>query len=284
MTFYCHICDYTTDNKYSYNAHNKTKKHYQNVFNLENKNTEHKIYTCQYCNLEIKHQSSFSRHTKNCKNKQNNIHIIKEELQNIKHKIELQECKNELLELKIKFLEKQKNTPQTVNITNNIINNNISKLENLNLNFSKVLDIHNFIKNYDDPKYSLTKEEAQAVYDVCQNGDINTLISSFIYCVKKSMHKQYLDIFNINLPHENVILPYVAGDTSFRYHFEKDDNTKWNKTTSRNNVGKIITLTQKQIQTHNNQPVFLQPYQKKRIANGMIKDSVINQYIDIYKY
>jgi hypothetical protein len=158
MLFYCHICDYKTYNKYSYDAHNKTKKHFANVFTLENKNNEHKIYTCQYCNLQIKHQSSFSRHTTNCKNKQNNIHIIKTELQNIKHKIELQECKNELLELKIKFLEKQ-NTPQTLNITN--ITNNISKLENINLNFSKVLDIHNFIKKYIDHKYSLTKEETQ---------------------------------------------------------------------------------------------------------------------------
>jgi hypothetical protein len=83
MSFVCELCDYITDNKYYFLKHNKSKKHFDKIINLEidkeefdkeeidNKKNEETTdkYVCKYCDIKIIHQSSYSRHTKKCKEK-----------------------------------------------------------------------------------------------------------------------------------------------------------------------------------------------------------------------
>ena len=148
------------------------------------------------------------------------------------------------------------------------------KLENLNIHYSTTLDINTFISNYDNPKYSLTQQEAMNVIEACQSGNINIITNSFIYCVKQNMIKQTADLQNISTP--NLILPFVSGDHSLRYHYEKNTPTNWNKTTSRHNIHTLVNTIHTQIQTQTNQPIFLLTPQKHKIASLMIKDSTIN--------
>ena len=59
-------------------------------------------------------------------------------------------------DLKIKKLEKNNNNQNIINI---------SKIDNLNLNFGNVIDITTFINNFKDDKFGLTKNQTQSLLD-----------------------------------------------------------------------------------------------------------------------
>jgi hypothetical protein len=61
-----------------------------------------------------------------------------------------------------------------------------------------------------------------------------------------------------------------------RYHFEKSKDDKWDKTTSRNNIKNLVSITDQQVFKHQNQSLCLSTYEKKRIANGVLKESCFN--------
>ena len=61
-----------------------------------------------------------------------------------------------------------------------------------------------------------------------------------------------------------------------RYHFEKSKDDKWDKTTSRDNIKNLVSITDQQVFKHQNQSLCLSSYEKKRIANGVLKESCFN--------
>lgn len=58
----CEKCNYRCDSKKDFNKHMSTTKHKKNT-DLKNVS---KIYICQFCNNEYKHQSSLCKHSHNC--------------------------------------------------------------------------------------------------------------------------------------------------------------------------------------------------------------------------
>jgi hypothetical protein len=317
MTFVCELCDYVTDNKYYFLKHNKTKKHFDKIINLEiyKKETDNKKnkeetynkknkeetdkYVCQYCDIKIKHQSSYSRHTKKCKDnieKDKNNYLIKLELEKIKLELEIKD-KSELeklkLELEIKDLKLKNqdiqhkleikdleikhlkdNKVKTINITNNNTINNISKLDNLNINYSSVIDIDTFMKNYETEIYGLSDKDADNLLYICKNGTVDNIINSFMWYMKDSMRKQ-CEQNNIILPNDKVNLPFIQGDNSMRYYFEKKNEKEWCKTTSTNNIENLVSITEKQVYDKKKESIYL-GNKKRRVINGMIKKSTID--------
>ena len=61
--FICDQCDYKCSKKSSWNQHILTSKHQNANKKLKNAN---KIFFCDFCNINFKHQSSFCRHKKKC--------------------------------------------------------------------------------------------------------------------------------------------------------------------------------------------------------------------------
>jgi hypothetical protein len=293
MDLYCELCDYIADNKYYFMKHNKSKKHFNKIINLEldkgeiNKeeidNTQNKInnkYVCKYCNIKIKHQSSYSRHNKKCKNKIdiNNNSNIDNNIKTNNNVLELEKLKNKLeLELEIKDLKIKKLKDNS----NNNINHNIrhkptnilkSKLDNLNMNYSLMIDMNTFITNFESEKYGLSEMDAEKLLDVCKNGYIEDIIDQFFNYLKNSMMKQ-CENNNIIYPIGKVKLPFVFGDYSLRYYFEKKNEKEWCKTTSIDNIKKLISIIEKQVYDHTNEHLSLNDYKKRRIINGMLKNS-----------
>jgi hypothetical protein len=291
MDYFCNVCNYTTNIKCNFDKHNNSKKHTE-MSELTNK------YVCEYCHSKIKHQSNYSRHIKICKTKRDDLNIVLE-LEKIKHTVEIQDLKikNQDLQiknqdLKIKHLEGKNGTVQTINITtNNIDSNNnnntitnISKIDNLNQNYGNVIDIETFIKNFEtEKKYGLTEKDSETLLYICKNGTIETITNSFMFYMKESMRKQYQDIFNVSIPIDNTVMPYITGDMSFRYHFEKFIDKGWCKTTSNNNIKKLLCLTEKQVYEHQKEPIILSGYQKRRVINSIIKESTLDKDTDLYK-
>jgi len=121
MSYDCILCEYFGSNKYDFKKHISTKKHINNMKKLEginvkdNKSNE-KIYTCENCNTQLKHNSSFIRHRNNCMKKfidndklLSEIKLLKNELQIIKKnkEIEILKKSNEIRKLKYNALVRE---------------------------------------------------------------------------------------------------------------------------------------------------------------------------------
>ena len=144
---HCNICNYLTERASFLKTHLKSKKHILKSMNSEIsseisseiietnevieeiKKEDKNILYCSFCNKKYVHNSSLSRHIKNCKKKPIDIIISKEikekdkEIKKIKKEL-TDKLKIEKLKNKIKELEKNKNGNIINNITN-IQNNNI---------------------------------------------------------------------------------------------------------------------------------------------------------------
>ena len=112
-------------------------------------------------------------------------------------------------------------------ITNNIDNSNnknattnvkISKLEMLNNNFGQVIDMKTFTENFATPKYGLTERDAENLLEICNNNSssVDAIINSVLYYVNNSMKKQYENEYNIILPKDKIVLPFISSDLSLR--------------------------------------------------------------------
>jgi hypothetical protein len=304
--FYCSICDFTTNIKYNYDRHCKTIKHINvvnetktNNINLDDisskkqnskslkknndivknkkvkKNIENRIeknnqndIVCEYCLNKYKHQSSFYRHNKRCIARLNHL----EEHFEYELKVSKLQNDNEKKDIEIKYLKKL-NKAKKVSITNNN-NINISKIDFLNLNFNNVISIETFSKNYEE-KYGLTKQEAESLLYNYRNNSLDTCISNFLYFFRKSAIRQYKDK-GFDIAKKDIVLPFILADESLRYHFEKSKDDKWDRTTSRDNIKNLVSITDQQVFKHQNQSLCLSSYEKKRIANGVLKESCFN--------
>ena len=104
-------------------------------------------------------------------------------------KIKEQEKQN--LELQLKNIINVSNNNVTINNINNNVNNiNISKLDYLNLNFSKVIDFDTFIDNFTD-KYCLTQKQCYTIVENYKSDGIDSYIFTVDQYIKDSAIRQY---------------------------------------------------------------------------------------------
>ena len=223
------------------------------------------------------------------------IEKLKLELE-LKYKLEIKdlELKNkdlqhkiEIEDLKLKYLEENNNLKiniTNINNSNNNINHNIrhkpiniskSKLDNLNMNYSLMIDMNTFITNFESEKYGLSETDAEKLLDVCKNGYIEEIIDQFFNYLKDSMRKQ-CENNNIILVNDKVVLPFVFGDPYSIYHFEKLTEKEWYQIKFYEKIEKIVSIIEKQVYYHTNEHLYLNDYKKRRIMKGMLKKSTID--------
>jgi len=146
MSYYCEFCDYKTDSQSNFCNHKKTKKHVSlasSKSNTEYKNkteilaetstvlakpstvlakpsnisyTKIADFICENCSKKFKHDSSFYRHKKNCKDVDLKTKLAEKELEEKELKIKLE------YEIKEKELYKKLEQEKT-ELLNNFMNN-----------------------------------------------------------------------------------------------------------------------------------------------------------------
>jgi hypothetical protein len=271
---FCEICNYITTSLHDYKRHLSTLKHKNiDIGTISNKIYTNEIYTneinliCLTCNKKYIKQRNLENHAIKCQlKKSNDIALIKNKLK----KLQLQ---NQSLELKIINNTKNINNikiDKSINI--NTINNNISKIENLNINFGDVIDINTFIDNYKN-QYGLTNKQTEILLENYKNGGINSCISSLVYYLKESAIQQYKEIKGKDIPMSDIILPFILSDKCIRDHFEKNDSGKWDKTIVVDNIKKIVGITDDHVYKHHNTHLQLNDQHKKKLINGVLKSS-----------
>ena len=232
------------------------------------------------------------------------VNIVKENEQmkeNYEFKLKINALENKTLQLENELLkcklviqgntnnsvstEINTNSHNTTNNTNNNTTNNInttvklSKIDNLNINFNNVIDIDTFINNFENED-GLTNKQTETLLYNRENGGMESCISSLVHYMKDSMLKQYKKK-GMDIQKTDVILPMLLSDKCLRDHFEKNINGNWGKTTSIENIIKIINITESQIFKHHNKYMSLSNAQKKKLANGILKSS--NYFTEISK-
>jgi len=272
----CKICNYITSSYHNLKKHYSTQKH----INLTKQSTEQtndvepqcvNQYVCCYCKGIYSYKSNLNRHIMNCKlREQDNIAT------NYKQQLEIEKLKVKNLELQILYNNRNIIQNNTVNNTTNNINQNnninLSKIQNLNLNFGDVIDINTFIENYKN-QYGLTNEQTETLLDNYKNGGINSCISSLVYYLKESAIQQYKQIKGKEIARTDIILPFILTDQSMRSHFEKNNNGQWDKTIVIDNIRKIVGITDDHIYKHHNTHLQLNDQHKRQLINGVLKAS-----------
>ncbi len=305
---HCNICNYYTLESIKIRKHYNTQKHIKNTNAINNLNTNNDLI-CSICNKEYKYLTSLKKHQMSCNKIENSslmndkINELKKdyeyklEIEKLKLELELKirneqlkteneqlkneyEKKLEIERLKSEYELKLKNqeceslkqittTNSNNNITNNITNINISKLDFLNTNFCNVLNIDDFIEHYKNI-YSLTKEETQILLDNSSMGGLNNCITTLACYLQRIAHKMYTDLKESNLTVKEAIMPILLVDGSARSHYEKND-TKWIRTQSMDKIKVIYNITNDQIFKHHNRHLLYNGYQRKKIQNGILK-------------
>ncbi len=205
------------------------------------------------------------------------------EIQKLKNKLSKKDFEKKLIDEKNNLLLQINNNTHITNNTNNtLINNNvkISKIQYLNLNFGNVIDINTFLKNYND-NYGLTSDQTRVLLENFDNDGINACINGIIHYLKKSAVKQYKELKGQDIDMNNIILPFLLSDKCVRDHFEKSSDNNWDKTTMIDNIQKILSITNNQIYKHHNRYMNFNIKQKKRIINGLLKQSCYNMISNI---
>jgi len=301
---HCNICNYLTDRASFLKTHLKSKKHILKSMNIEIseidkinevievienseinetneeiKKEDEDILYCSFCNKKYIHNSSLSRHIKNCNKKPIDIIISKEikekdkEIKKIKKEL-TDKLKIEKLKNKIKELEKNKNGNIINNITN-IQNNNIihiSRLDNLNLNFGNVINMTTFIENFKG-KFGLNEIETKKLLDHYETMSIEIFTKSLFYYLKQSAIKQYKEILGKDINEDDIVLPFLLSDKSIRDHFEKNNEGKWDRIILYANIQKILDYIVEIAYEHHEFNLNLFKPQRKKIIELLLKRS-----------
>ena len=269
----CKSCNYSTNKLSNYKKHLITNKHLilHNIY----KSNISQSFICNKCNTKYKYNSGLLRHQKICTNK-----VISMELEIKKLRDEILKKDNELLKKDNELLKNSIEIKSVVNnsnntIQNNIVNNNvknISKIENLNINFGDVIDINTFIENYKN-QYGLTNKQTEVLLINYKENGINSCISSLVYYLKESAIQQYKELKGKEITMANIILPFILSDKYLRDHFEKTINGNWDKTTVIDNIKRIVGITDDHVFKHQKTYMHLSDPQKKKLVNGLLKAS-----------
>ena len=280
--YYCNICNYFA------NSNNLFKKHLQSKNHLKNQTSK---FTCSNCAIDFFNEIEFYKHLQECKNIFNisiinKIHQLELSKKDCQLELELERKQREIdrltFEKQLALKEIENKNLQLCNINGNVngnvnFNNTINKytkIDNLNVNFPRVLDMKTFIKNY-KTDYGLTKDQTRILLENCKNGGIESCISTLSFYLRESAIKQYNDFFTFKtkIDKSNSVFPYILYDMSLREHYEKFESGKWNRIKATDNIKALITITDDQVYKHQNEYLKLKCNDKKKIINGLLKGS-----------
>jgi hypothetical protein len=144
MAFVCEKCVYSTNLKKHYNSHLLSKRH---LDIQDETNAKKYAFNCEICNKGYKSNMGLFKHSKKCKNQNQQPQIHNQnsiQIQNSQNNII--EYINEKIETLMEKIEELSKKPTHIINTNNIINN-ITILNLLKNNYNNVISFEEFIRN-----------------------------------------------------------------------------------------------------------------------------------------
>jgi hypothetical protein len=252
---------------------------------------------CKYCSKSFSTKSNCNRHLLICEKKLvtsvNNENIEENKEPNIKTIItdaveNVVNNKMDVLTNMFKDLSDKINTTNINNInsnnstTNNVniqINNNYkTKKEKLDHYFKHRIDLDTFITKYSsDPKYHLTKDEAEILIQNSENLGVEGYSSGLYTYLKKKYCLQLEDLTGDKKKYYEISLPFISTDTKGRTHYELTKNDGWLLSSSNDKIKSIVNISDQQIFNHHNKFICYSAKRgKKTIINIFLRKSYYN--------
>ena len=182
MKFNCETCDYSTDVKFCYDKHLKTKKHSEKV-NAKTvasklKSTSIQVtsnsFKCQYCENCYATAGNLAKHKKTCIEKNT---LIEHYETKIAHKDEIIEAKNQSIADVIAHREtiilENKNLKVLLNCAGTVVEKSMSNLNYINKHYSEAPTL---LAITDVPKFSKKFKDANIVNTIINRFKDNDLI------------------------------------------------------------------------------------------------------------
>ena len=188
--YYCNKCKYTTEKKFNFNKHCKTKKHTDNYRPLfkEVKPLSREVtppcrevekvartYTCEYCNVTLSNIKNRSRHYNTCRGKKDNemnkkIKKLESLTTQLKQELDKKDEKIDGIEKDMFDFMKSMVNVNTNTSTTNITNTTNNKINNTNYNMYYIINNYKDAENIEDVLAPpLTREELDYIE---QNGSL----------------------------------------------------------------------------------------------------------------
>ncbi len=233
----------------------------------ENK-TKNLIYknkkVCNYCSKEFSTSFNTKRHEKTCLlniKDEKKSYGITNNINNNHFQYEMDYVKNELKKIAEMVSVKKDNVVNNNNINVQINNNYSEKRNNLNKYFKYDIDIESFLDKFkNDPRFHLSNDESETLlYNSEELGPISFGHGLYTY-LKKKYCLQLKDLTGQDTDYKDCILPFVNSDINYRTHYELTKDG-WVTTSSKDNLLKILNITDNQIFKNCNQFVY---YSKKK--------------------
>jgi len=178
MKFNCKTCNYETDVKFAYEKHLMTKKHLQKYAEkvahtakssqshqevITNSSVVEKDFKCNFCNKSFTSPANIARHKQSCSERQNLI----------------DQCKNQVNEITVKFNTQIALLEQTINQKNLIIKLKDEKYKELTKKLNETVD-------HKDDTISILKSENAHLKSVVNDAGsiVKTSVSTMAYVVK----------------------------------------------------------------------------------------------------
>lgn len=299
--FDCETCGYQGKSLYYLNRHKRSDRHKKMIkcqgdqsqsesnYNLSDHSNKNGLrlkseWTCEKCLKVYTHQSSYSRHMRECQEGMKSKYEYELEIERMKGVIEKKEMENKQLELtkelekkdlEIKFLSKIKN--QNTIEFNNDDNKKMTKQEYLDTYHSNVIDIETFTKNFKN-EFGLSSEDSLTLFENYESMGISACAQGLNYFLNKSCQAQFKEIFGRDPKPGEVILPFTLSDSGMRKHMEKTKDG-WKESISLENIERIIVITNDHVYRNHNKVMIIEPHERIKISNAILRKNEFNKLL-----
>jgi hypothetical protein len=246
--FYCDLCDYGCCKKSSWEQHILTSKHIKAKNGLI---TANKIYACEKCLINFKHQSSYCRHKKKCNFENKTNEDTCQEINSMSDKeliIMLVKQNTELMDIL------KNNNSSQANHNTNSLNNNNNKTFNLQFFLNETCkDAMNIMDFVDSIKLQLS--DLEKVGEVGYTQGISNIITTNLKALDVTQR------------------PVHCTDKKRETMYIKDEN-KWEKEDDRK------TKLRKAIKTIANKNIKLLPQFREKNPEYKNSTSIVSDKYD----
>jgi len=210
MSFYCKLCNFSTQNKYNYNLHLDTNKHKQN---------EREKFKCDVCNKTFSQKQSLQRHFNSDAHQEavhNNMKELlesKEKLKDLEHKLNISNLESNHRNEIIGYLKDHLNTTKkNLNKTNghfkrhqNITDNTIKTFRDIIKKFPDA-PLFKVITDCKEMQNGKTDEEfGKYLLEEHKNDNLHTVIGDYLLSYYKKRNPKLQSLWNINIVNSDYI-------------------------------------------------------------------------------
>jgi len=238
MEFNCNLCNYSTNDKFNYSRHQKSKKHQEKVkqvplisaiIPVQSSYISLEKYVCQFCNHSYTNAGNLSKHKQSCSEKSSYINTIKELkdqlskkdvdiVKEIAHKDEIVKTKDEMI---LFLAHENKNLKTMLNCAGTVVEKSMSNLGYLNKHYPNAPALE-YIKDIPDLHEDLSEDNVvdNIIYEY-KNHTLTSFIGNLIIKDYKKTDPTQQSLWNSDADRLTYMIRSLLANESIQWEVDK---------------------------------------------------------------